>query len=348
MTIEFAIQFFGGSVTVLRQLREALAQPVKTYGDCARARQLLGLVPDPKLAFRHSSVHAHYRDKDIHPHTQSALLSLCRTDLERLSAAGRLFVEPKNSGTLSQSVVIVGSPTSEGLSRPLFGYEPDGESGDYLEFTDPPVDLPFRWELSRNSIGQNSTVLSSVRGRVLERPNWYVKGPGNNEVFIPESRNDRYLVRDYLLITRVPNYMTSEGFESGRYILSLGGTHGIGTRAVELFNGRLGLAALYALAQALPPGTQYYQALFCASNVRQENDESSVARRIEFVRALPLSYGETVWRDANRRFSANFQRWEPPREPPQLVSDPGAQFSVNTRSFIHPSDSDCAHRIDQS
>jgi hypothetical protein len=66
---------------------------------------------------------------------------------------------------------------------------------------------------------------------MVERPNWRIEGL---ETFVPLLDSERYLVDDYLLITKLRNLSSADALDSGRFIVSMARTHGTATRGVEL------------------------------------------------------------------------------------------------------------------
>jgi hypothetical protein len=138
-----------------------------------------------------------------------------------------------------ENLVLVGSPTGEGCSRLLFGYNEPADVVDVLKLADPPVDLPYSWVLDRESIETGEVAGRFVEGRkrIVRRPNWKIQsGRRDRRSYVPQvdSREGGLLVDDYLLVTRAPNYLCAAALGRGHSIINFGGTHGIGTKAIDL------------------------------------------------------------------------------------------------------------------
>ncbi len=109
--------------------------------------------------------------------------------------------------------MLIGSPTAEGLSRPVFGYEPD-INRDSLALRHPPIDLPVKWILSKSEIDEHAQAKRFVAGRgLVSRPNWHIQGP--ERLYIPEVDDLGYLSLDYLVVTQLRNYLSTRSMDEG-------------------------------------------------------------------------------------------------------------------------------------
>jgi hypothetical protein len=192
-------------------------------------------------------------------------------------------------------LALIGSPTAEGLSRLIFGYASDDDP-DSLTPDRVPVDLPYRWVISKNEVDERAVARRYVAGRgLVERPNWRIAGPGR--IFIPHVDDQGVLMDDYLLVTRLRNYLSHSAIDEGRFIVSFGGSHGTGTRALELlFQNTPVLAQIAAQRQNRPAA---FQALFRVGDIEHSRTVGSYARKIELVDdiiILPDHY--LTWRTA--------------------------------------------------
>jgi hypothetical protein len=88
-------------------------------------------------------------------------------------------------------------------------------------------------------------------------------------MFWPQVNENAFLRTDYLLVTVAPNLINRASFHRGDKIIVFGGTHGPGTRAVDLlFRDEPNLRRLLAASRGMP----YWQALLEVDQIYHEND----------------------------------------------------------------------------
>lgn len=297
---------------MVRSLSGGVAAARQRSREVAEAKQLLGLKDPVGEAYRSDSVHPLYSPGEIHPDNRAAL-SVAGSDALARQPVVRdgLRVDPTD-----HSLLLFGSPTSEGLSRIVFGYEEiAGVEG--LDLRDPPLDLRYAWELNPESVGEGK-VGRYVPGKgLVERPLWQIKDlqrPAAGRL-IPESNNG-LLSEDYLLVTRMRNFLSAEALDSGKFVVSFGGAHGTGTRAVELLirDKRLMTTVLEELKskQARTTGRvggvpKAYQLLFRIPLIRHRA-RGSIPGALELVDAVVLPDAEATWDHARRRAAPRLKR----------------------------------------
>jgi hypothetical protein len=267
------------------------------------AKELLGLHQGKMVAYRHDSRHVLYTGtEDLHPDNLHGLVAASGNDYVRAQQSGRVRVEEEVRTRSPHDLVLIGSPTAEGLSRILFGYSPDGHP-DSLAMDQAPVDLPFRWVISKNEVDELAVVRRFVAKRgLIERPNWRIVGP--DRIYVPRVDEDGVLLDDYLLVTKLRNYLSRSALDEGRSVISFGGSHGTGTRALELiFRDK---AILHEIATQLRARPAAFQMLFRVSDIDHNRSTGSRARRIELIEdAIVLPDNEQVWRTAVRNVEGN-------------------------------------------
>jgi hypothetical protein len=155
------------------------------------------------------------------PGTSSGGGFRCRCSaFKRAEEAGRLVVEDEVLTDSAHDLALIGSPTAEGVSRLLFGYSSDGDP-DSLAWDQVPLDLPYRWILSKNAVDDAAVARRFVAGRgMVERPNWRITGP--DRIYVPKVDEYGVLLDDYLLVTRVRNYLSRAAIDEGHFITSFG------------------------------------------------------------------------------------------------------------------------------
>jgi hypothetical protein len=283
-----------GGVKVLAEFFDASTKVVdavkKSSGFVGRARTrnaqrtagqiLVGFGAGTSVVYRHSSVHALYNGTErIHPDNLSAL------DTTAFRAYGidvhsACNVEDRLTAGIDNNLVLIGSAAAEGLSRIVFGYEPTRDD-DSLILSAPPVDLPFKQVLDRSRISEDAEAKRFVLGYGLtRRPNWRIES--SSRPYVPQLDNDGWLMTDYLLVTRMRNFLSDRAFDSGQFIVSIGGTHGLGTRAVELLlDDDSLLRQLYVTTKGDPEVS--YQALYRIAGIQHNQRKGSRGRKIELV-----------------------------------------------------------------
>jgi hypothetical protein len=102
-----------------------------------------------------------------------------------------------------------------------------------------------------------------------------------------------YLASDYLIVTRLPNFLSPD-FDEAKpdewsYLLVIGGGHGFGTRAIELLLRPDNMSILEALAEQLR-NEQVFQILFEAGDVQVDSRAVHVAHAIQLLDVVPLRH----------------------------------------------------------
>jgi hypothetical protein len=205
------------------------------------------------------------------------------------------------------SLLLVGSPISDALSRTIFGYsEIAGREG--LSLDGPQFELFYAWDLDPERVG-NGQVRRFVAGKgLVERPPWQIRDlrGGAAPRFVPRTNSEGLLVEDYLLVTRLPNFLSPNAESKGQFLVSFGGAHGTGTRAIKLLfkNKKLmahvvtELKSKNANITGRIGGTpSAYQLLFRVSKIKH-GPRGSIPRSLELLDAVVLPDDEGAWRAA--------------------------------------------------
>jgi hypothetical protein len=308
--VNVIIDALKDAVSVVRSIGHVAGMTRAYSQDVHAAKQLLGLKDPAGEAYRSDAVHPLYTGGVVHPDNQAALTA---TGADVLGAAdGRdelVSVDPAQ-----RSLLLFGSPTSEGLSRIIFGYEamPEAEG---LLYADTPFDLAYRWELSPDRAHSGVELGRFVRDRgLVKRPPWGIKALRTNTDLVPTGR-DEMLKDDYLLITRIPNFLSPHAAYTNQFIVSFGGAHGTGTKAVGLLLKNRQLLARVAQElrskQTAESGRsempRAFQVLLQVTAIDHKSRESR-PRQLSYVDATPLSATED-WDGVRKRLSGPIERW---------------------------------------
>ena len=264
------------------------------------AKRLLGFHQRDSVVYRSDNVHPLYAGQpSIHPDNWQALMAAAGDDYLSAEHAGILEVQDIVSAGLDDNLVLFGSPISEGISRLMFGYTPQPGTSESLILRAPPVDLPYRLVLNYDEVPEQALARRYVKGKgAVTRRNWRIET--DRATYIPELGDDGWLRTDYLLVTRVRNFLTADGFAQGHSILSIGGTHGTGTRGLEL------LLRDKSILQLMGEATRdrdcpSFQVLLRVSHIDHNHQRGSQARRIELIEK-PILIGDEPqrWQTAQR------------------------------------------------
>jgi hypothetical protein len=285
------------------QLREREAEATRA------ARALLGIGSPGEVAYRHSSTHSDFTPGKFHPDNTDALSAAADLDIVRAGRDGRLrLLDRSGVVDVEKSMVLIGSPVAEALSRDLFGYQPAEGLDNGLRLTQSPVDLPFRWQLDPEGIDPGATATRFVRGHgPAARPNWRIVSERDGRLFIPAVDNDGWLRTDYLLVTRLRNFITRAAWQRGSFVVSFGGAHGTGTRAVDLLLRDEQL--LRQIAERLGESPVAYQLLLEVGQMTHHPKEGTRAHAIRLVAAERIEDNEERWEEANRVAFPGFKGW---------------------------------------
>ena len=277
--------------------------------DVSEAKRILG-IDDRDCYYRSDNTHPLYPwSSSLHPDNFDALTTLTQYKVVRAEDQGLLLVADSVHGDCECDLVLVGSPTAEGCSRIVFGYTSPSDDSDSLILANPPVDLPYYWILDKRSISPNATAARFVEGKGrVRRPNWRIEGHvGAGHLYVPtvDVTEENLLCDDYLLISRVRNYLSTEALDSGKTILTFGGAHGVGTKAIDLLlrDRRL----LSELGSKLT-GATAYQALFRVGNI-DHGPLGSRAGKIDLIDIQVLPDTDQVWRTAHNKVKLVVEQW---------------------------------------
>lgn len=306
--VTVAVRAVKEGVEAIRGLNSLVRTRRQNAADVREAKRLLGLAHPSGEAYRSDAVHPLYAPGEIHPDNQAALMA-AGTDVLAREAVTRdmLKVDATDS-----SLLLFGSPTSEGLSRVIFDYaEIPGRDG--LLWKNPPLDFAYAWDLDPEAVGPGQ-VGRFVPGKgVVERPPWQIKSlrKSGPDRYVPEVDSENLIAEDYLLITRIRNFLSPAAEARGQFLVSFGGAHGTGTRAVALLfrDKQLMRKVLETLkTRHLEASGQIagipkaYQLLFRVYDIRH-GTSGSVPGGLELVDAVVLRDDDAAWSHARRQVS---------------------------------------------
>jgi hypothetical protein len=200
--------------------------------------------------------------------------------------------------SLRRSVVTAGSPASDGLSRVMFGYE---GAPDHLSRTsNHPIQTPYHWLLNAADVNPAKYYIG---GELVDRPNWNVADAGGSALDAPATNDNGVLVSDWLLVTRLRNFLNQDAFTRGDFILSVAGAHGLGTMAAGMLvrdasmcreiDSRLrhGQAEFQVLVKVAADGAQPTEIELVDVQSFEHSEADYVAARAFAEAALPNVFG---------------------------------------------------------
>jgi hypothetical protein len=272
-----------------------------------RAKRLLGVSEPELFSYRVAANHPLYTRGDPHPDDRAALATVAEDDVYDALTRKTLSLVPDVTVSLSDGLVLIGSPEAEAVTRLAFGYEAK-TNGPGMMYVGAPIDLPYRWEEDPERVAARSSRFVAGRG-LVERPNWPIidQRKARAKALFPVVRNDGLLATDLLLITRVPNFLSEIAYQSGRAIISFAGTHGTATRAVEkaLHDERL----LVQIAEAIPVGTEAFQILIEVGEILHDSALGSRAQSLVLRDVQCFTRSEAAWRSATLAVTERELSW---------------------------------------
>lgn len=272
------------------------------------AEFLLGFGGLDNCSYRVAMSHPTLHRGSVHADDASAFAALAGPALAWALDSGWLSVETDICTDIEGDLVLVGSPGPESLSRLVFGYRRDVSAPEGLIYVGDTLDLPYRWQEDISKIGSDC-LRYQPNGRVTLRPNWsivHTRGARERTLY-PRLRNDGFLETDYLLVSRLPNFLTNRALSEGRTIVSVGGTHGIGTRAVSFVTQSedfLTRISRYGTSRSL-----WFQALFEARSIVHNPNLGSRAKSLALVDFVPLRYGDEALGRAQKAVFDRYTAW---------------------------------------
>ncbi|GAA4885568.1 hypothetical protein [Serinicoccus chungangensis] len=240
---------------------------------------------------------------NTHPDDRIALGSLAGPAL-RQSLERQWREEDFVPVNFEENLVLIGSAGPEGLSRLIFGYRNNGK---FLEYVGTPLDLPYHWVEDEREV-RSECLRYQSGGAVTTRPNWGVrslKGAAGATRF-PELDRQHFLASDLLLVSRIPNFLSVT--RSGSTLISVGGTHGVGTRAVSLVTKDRDVVS-QILETLRESGTDYFQALLSAEKIHHHEGSGSVATTVRLLDVVPLHFTDLQLEKAFDSAASAYTGW---------------------------------------
>ncbi len=307
MDVGATAKISASGVKMLPGVAQWLRQKRRLRQEAAHTKKLLGVDQSMLFNYRVSMDHPLLQHGTPHADDLSAFAAVAGPTLVRAFANGWTEYPEDIEANLNEGMVLIGSPESEALTRLAFGYRKSPESG-RVEYVGDVLDLPFRWQEDIEAVSAECHRFVPGKG-LVRRPNWPIvdnTGFRPKQLF-PTVSNDGLLTSDFLLITKVPNFLTSEAQQSGRSIVSIAGSHGVGTRAigVVLRDQRI----LSELAEKIPAGSHAFQVLIEARSVVHDPSLGSRARGAVVREVRCFDRPDDAWARARRNVLRRYTDW---------------------------------------
>jgi hypothetical protein len=263
----------------------------------AREALTIGTVQLNETDFRQQSAHPLFPSGGtIHPDNLTALSAVLkggRGNKKEVVEQEQLW------GNASDSLVLLGSPASEGLSRFVFGYQEVSDRTDCLLKEGLASHLPFSWNLDGTQVRAKGKRWVPGVSQPTARPNWSIQGPEAHR-FFPDLGCDDFLKTDYLLMTKIPNVLVDEDRGSGHFLVSIGGAHGTGTRAIEcvLSNAsvlRRIVTELHIDTDNPATWPDAYQVLLRAGSIKHDQQRGSFPCDVTYIDSRRISQSSDWW-----------------------------------------------------
>lgn len=306
-----ALRVSNGSVRAGKYIREKFNRYPKPNPLSKEFLRILDLDSGASKSFRVSSVHPAALPFTSSESDLDALAALLDPKLAAVVAElGLLGKDDTVTIDLDDDIVLIGSPEAEPLTRLLFGYEalPDAYGMTYRGDTLP---LIYRWEEEWESAKHANCFQRRANGSIAVRPNWpLVKMCPKKITLYPRLAGD-FLLEDFLIITKVPNFLTEEAWQRGRAILSVAGLHSTGTRAAALAleDERL-LEDLVARVAGLPPGSRWLQIVVAITEIDHFHERGSMPVRATVHDVVSLDLSDEDLLSARKAVQRSLATWQ--------------------------------------
>lgn len=140
-----------------------------------------------------------------------------------------------------ESIVALGTPTSNSLIRNLMTYREYEDPADGHEYqANDAIQLPILFELRRRQIVSADNQRDawyrpqSFAGEPVPEliPNWGIT-TAESDLLLPATDGQGRLLEDFLVISSLPNVLRPESVERRLPVICIGGTHSVGTLALK-------------------------------------------------------------------------------------------------------------------
>ena len=289
------------------KLWAAVSRKRNELADANAFREALGVAQADIYNYRLATNHPLYPAGTPHPDDLEAFSTILGTDAKCWDQAVRWAADSENTGQLNEGFVLIGSPEAEAITRLAFGYESRGV-GRGMRHIGVGIRFPFRWEEDDSLVKASYKKYVPERG-LVERRNWPIldqRGDSTRSIF-PRLDNKGMLTSDLLLISKLPNFLTVDSLQSGRSIVSIAGTHGVGTRAIELLLRNKSLMA--QIEREIGRLQQHFQILLEVTDIKHNPKKGSRARRIEVRAVAPIDLPDRSWSSARREAANRMPEW---------------------------------------
>jgi hypothetical protein len=140
---------------------------------------------------------------------------------------------PPREISIDNNITAIGAPQSDPISKQYLEYS--GLSRLELKrVKDPLINLPVEYCVDKNEPYISSSLSKRFVGGIEKSIyNWTLKLNGKL-LKPPELDKNRWLKADYLLITRIPNFIIGNALLRSADVLIIAGTHGTGTESISL------------------------------------------------------------------------------------------------------------------
>ena len=218
-----------------RQFRDALTEHIR-LGE-QKKRALFEAIFGKFEAFGVISIGGEHPDLQkpipkLHPDNENLTREILNLIEKReVEIKDTIFNLDLNSVEVKHNILSIGSAKSTLTTRLLEGYTGDAK---YLTRNRLPH---LRWELLVNERKLFSKSKRYLEGKEWIRDNHILidnEKKNNHNMEEPTLESDGWLKRDFLLISKLPNIISSRASHNGSYGIVVEGSHGTGTRALTL------------------------------------------------------------------------------------------------------------------
>lgn len=309
--ISAALNLADKSVAVGRSVRDHIRTNQRQKASRREIFSLLDVGPGMLRNFRVSTSHP-TSPNDVLPIADIEALAAIvdRSLADSVQTLGAFLDDDDVAADFEEDMLLIGSPESEPLTRLIFGYESlqVGLGVGYLGGTMP---LVYRWEEEWERTDQALCLQARPGGAIAVRPNWpLMKTQPSPRSIYPRTSNG-YLSQDFLIVTKIPNFLTESAWQRGRSIVSVGGLHSVGTRAVELMLNNSDIVFdLLRRVEALSPGTRWLQIVLAVDSIDHDPETGSKPTAVHVHDVVELDIPDSLVKTARSVVASRLEAWK--------------------------------------
>ena len=292
---------FRGTGECVKWIRKHIGDPAPLFSS---AKELFGSGRED-ICFSVGTIHPEWGARGQSANRNARNVVLRPSGVFDVVRRGRHEIDENDAFLVdvSRNIVCLGGPTSNELAQLVFEYE--GDHPYRLIRSKTPIFDRWNWSYIVNEeaiAARASAWKADPSGGQYEVSNWGIDECGHS--IWPLMEQD-LLVSDFLLITRIKNFLDLPAFQRGKHITIVGGAHGVGTVGVALLLRAKGAVDEISRRRS----SEEFQVLVELADMAKVRDEYALeARRIVSLEVADLDIPDSMYQEARERMSSRIQQ----------------------------------------